>query len=158
MQIANAQTLADVRSLMKQGKMAQALEQAEQYIAAQPKDAHGLFTKGLILTGMERPQEAIGVFTDLTGKFPELPEPYNNLAVLYARQRQYDKAQTALEMAIRVHPSYAIAHENLGDIYIKLASLAYDRALRLDTSGETARVKLDLANRLVRLSASPGAR
>ncbi len=59
------------------------------------------------------------MFTKLSEDYPELPEPYNNLAVLYAQQKQYDKARTALEMAIRTHPSYAIAYENLGDIYAK---------------------------------------
>ena len=148
-QLANAQTLADVQSLMTQGKMPQALEQADRYIAAQPKDALGPFTKGLILTEMGRSQEAIEVFTGLTEKFPELPEPYNNLAVLYARQKQYDKARTALEMAIHTHPAYAIAHENLGDIYAKLASLAYDKALQLDSSNRTMQTKLSMIKELI---------
>jgi tetratricopeptide (TPR) repeat protein len=148
-QIANAQTLADVQGLMKQGKMPQALEQAERYIAAQPEDAFGPFTKGLILTEMGRPQEAIEVFAGLTEKFPELPEPYNNLAVLYARQKQYDKARTALERAIHTHPAYAIAHENLGDIYAKLASLAYDKALQLDSSNRTTQTKLSMIKELI---------
>ena len=152
-QRAGAQTLADIHSLMRQGEMPQALEQAERYTAAQPKDAQGPFAKGLILTEMGRLREAIAVFTDLTERFPELPEPYNNLAVLHARQKQYDKAQSALEMAIRAHPSYAIAHENLGDIYAKLASLAYDRALQLDTSGPSARLKLEKIDKLIKLSA-----
>jgi len=54
------------------------------------------------------------------------------IAVLYAGQGQYEKARQALEMAIRTHPSYATAHENLGDVYAKLASQAYDKALSLD--------------------------
>jgi Flp pilus assembly protein TadD len=54
--------------------------------------------------------------------YPELPEPYNNLAVLYAQQKQFDKARTALEMAIRIHPGYATAYENLGDLHSRLAS------------------------------------
>ena len=78
--------------------------------------------KGLILTEQGKPADAIKIFTGLTEDYPELPEPYNNLAVLYASQGQYDKARTALEMSIRTHPSYATAHENLGDIYAKMAS------------------------------------
>jgi tetratricopeptide (TPR) repeat protein len=78
----------------------------------------------------------------LTEDYPELPEPYNNLAVLYASQGQYDKAKQSLEMAIRTHPSYATAHENLGDIYAKMASQAYDRALQLDRSNATTQTKL----------------
>ncbi|MCR4304766.1 MAG: hypothetical protein NUV63_11180, partial [Gallionella sp.] len=82
------------------------------------------------------------IFSALTGDYPELPEPYNNLAVLYAGQGQYDNAKLALEMAIRTHPSYATAHENLGDIYAKMASQAYDRALQLDRSNTATQTKL----------------
>jgi tetratricopeptide (TPR) repeat protein len=153
--LAQAQTLADVQALMKAGKLPQALEGADRYIAARPQDAQGPFAKGLILSEMGRPQEAIQVFSSLTENFPELPEPYNNLAVLYAQQKQYDKAQAALEMAIRTHPSYAIAHENLGDVYAKLASQAYDRALQLDSGNKAARAKLEMAKELVKRSAKP---
>ena len=83
---------------------------------------------------MNKTDEAIAVFTKLTEDYPELPEPYNNLAVLYASQKQYDKARMALEMAIRAHPSYATAYENLGDLYAKLASQAYGKAVQLDES------------------------
>jgi tetratricopeptide (TPR) repeat protein len=76
--------------------------------------------RGLILTEQNKPADAIREFTSLTEDYPELPEPYNNLAVLYASQGQYDKARKSLEMAIRTHPSYAIAHENLGDVYAKM--------------------------------------
>jgi tetratricopeptide (TPR) repeat protein len=154
-QIAGAQTLTDIQELMKQGKMPQALKQAEHYTGARPRDAQGPFMKGLILTEMGRLQEAIAIFTDLTERFPELPEPYNNLAVLYARQKQYDKAQAALEMAIRTHPSYAIAHENLGDIYARLASLAYDKALQIDSSNRTMQTKLSMIKELVRVPENP---
>ncbi|MDR0576444.1 MAG: tetratricopeptide repeat protein [Candidatus Accumulibacter sp.] len=156
--LAAAQTLVGVQTLMKEGKMSRALEQVDRYIAAQPKDAQGPFTKGLILTGLGRTQEAIAVFTGLTENFPELPEPYNNLAVLYAGQKQYDKARVALEMAIRTHPSYAIAHENLGDIYAKLASQAYDKALQLDSSNRAAQIKLSMIGELINPPDPPGGR
>jgi len=154
--IANAQTLPDIQQLMKQGQMPQALEKADLYIASKPKDAQGRFMKGLILTEMGRSADAIAVFTKLTEDFPELPEPYNNLAVLYAQQKQYDKARSALEMAIRTHPSYSIAHENLGDVYAKLASQAYDKALQLDSSNKTTQTKLSMIKELISVSVKPG--
>ncbi|HRE18523.1 MAG TPA: tetratricopeptide repeat protein, partial [Rhodocyclaceae bacterium] len=129
-----ADNLPEVQKLIKAGQFPQALTKVDAYLASRPKDAQGRFFKGLILTEMNKPAEAIAVFTKLTEDYPELPEPYNNLAVLYAQQKQFDKARTALEMAIRTHPSYAIAYENLGDIYAKLASQAYDKALQLDSS------------------------
>ena len=149
---ANAQTLPEVQSLMKQGQMPQALEKVDAYISTKPKDAQGRFMRGLILTELGRSADAIAVFTKLTEDFPELPEPYNNLAVLYAQQKQYDKARTALEMAIRAHPSYSIAHENLGDVYAKLASQAYDKALQLDNSNSATQNKLALIRDLITTS------
>ena len=156
--LASAQTLPEIQQLMKQGQNPQALEKVDAYIAGKPKDAQGRFLKGLILTEMGRAPEAITVFTRLTEDFPELPEPYNNLAVLYAQQKQYDKARTALEMAIRTHPSYAIAHENLGDVYAKLASQAYDKALQLDSSNKATQNKLSMIKELISVSATPGVR
>lgn len=141
---------------MKQNQLPQALEKVDQYISSRPKDAQGRFLRGLILTDLGRPAEAIAVFTKLTEDFPELPEPYNNLAVLYAQQKQYDKARSALEMAIRTHPSYSIAHENLGDVYAKLASQAYDKALQLDSSNATTQTKLSMIKELISTSSKPG--
>ena len=153
--LASAQTLPEIQGLMKQGRLPQALEKVDAYIAAQPRDPQGPFTKGQILTDMGRVNDAIVVFTGLTETFPELPEPYNNLAVLYAGQRHYDQAQTALEMAIRVDPAYAVAYENLGDIYAKRASSAYDKAIQLNTAAKKARAKQTLADELVKLSTRP---
>jgi len=137
-----ADELQDINKLLKQGKQDQALTRVNAFLSTKPKDAQARFLKGLILTEQDKTNEAIKVFSDLTEDFPELPEPYNNLAVLYASQGQYDKARISLEMAIRTHPSYATAHENLGDIYAKMASQAYDRALQLDHGNTTTQTKL----------------
>src|SRR5574343_2048806 len=128
------------------------MEKVDAYLSSRPKDAQGRFLKGLIFTEMNKPAEAIAVFTKLSEDYPELPEPYNNLAVLYAQQKQYDKARTALEMAIRNHPYYAIAYENLGDVYAKLASQAYDKALQLDCSNSATQNKLALIRDLISTS------
>ncbi len=140
----HADEIQDIQALIKQGNQALALEKVNAYLVSRPKDAQARFLKGVILTEQNKTAEAIKVFTALTEDYPELPEPYNNLAVLYAQQQQYDKARLALETAIQTHPSYATAHENLGDIYAKMASQAYDRALQLDKSNAAAQTKLAL--------------
>jgi len=132
-----ADDMQDASTLFKQGKHVSALTKVNRFLANSPQSAQARFLKGLILTEQGKTTEAIKTFTALTKDYPELPEPYNNLAVLYAGSGQYDEAKIALQLAIRTHPSYATAHENLGDIYAKMASQAYDRALQLDR-GNTA--------------------
>ncbi len=138
MPAAHADELQDAGILLRQGQTKQALVKVDAYLAGNRKDASGRFLRGVILTEMNRTGEAIAIFTRLTEDYPDLPEPYNNLAVIYAQNKQYDKAKTALEAAIRTHPAYATAHENLGDIYARMASQAYDKALQLDSSNKTA--------------------
>ncbi len=153
-----ADEVQDINKMMRQGQLPQALERVDAYLAGKPRDAQGRFLKGLILTEMNRPNDAIQMFLKLSQDYPELPEPYNNLAVLYASQGQYEKARVALESSIRTHPSYATAHENLGDIYAKLASQAYDKALQLDSSNAGAKTKLAMIGDLIGGGARSAAR
>ena len=146
--LAYADEYADVNVLIRAGKLPEALAKADQYLAGKPRDPQMRFIRGVIQTEAGKPADAIGTFTKITEDYPELPEPYNNLAVLYAGQSQFDKARAALEMAIRTNPSYATAHENLGDVYAKLASQAYSKALQLDGSNAGVQPKLALIRTL----------
>jgi Flp pilus assembly protein TadD len=147
--VARADELAEASKLLKSGQHQQALERVNKLLSGKPKDPQARFLKGLIYTEQGNTRDAIDMFQRLTEDYPELPEPYNNLAVIYASQGQYDKARSALEQSIRTHPSYATAYENLGDVYAKLASQAYDKALRLDSSNAGAQNKLALVRDLV---------
>ena len=148
----HADESADVSQLLRTGKLDVAMTKAEAFLAAKPNDPQMRFLKGVIQRSSGKQAEAIATFTKLTEDYPELPEPYNNLAVLFAGQGQFDKARAALEMAIRTNPSYSTAHENLGDVYARLASQAYNKALQLD--GANAAVPPKLA--LIRELFSPG--
>lgn len=150
---ARADDYADVNRLMRAGQSAEAMAKVEQYLASKPRDPQMRFLKGVIQTEAGRASEAITTFTKITEDYPELPEPYNNLAVLYAGQNQYDKARAALEMAIRTNPSYATAHENLGDVYARLASQAYSKALQLDGANTGIPPKLSLIRTLFSVDA-----
>lgn len=151
--VAQSDDLTEAQKLLRAGQLAPALERVDSALRANPKSDRARFLKGVILTEQNKPAEAIRIFTALTEDFPEYPEPYNNLAVLYAQQGQYDRARSVLEMAIRTDPRYATAHENLGDIYAKLASQAYDKALQLDKANAGAQTKLGLIKEL--LSSAP---
>ncbi|VUZ22909.1 Uncharacterised protein [uncultured Comamonas sp.] len=140
---------ADITELLKSNQSQQALKLLDQRLAAAPKDPQLRFLRGVALAMDNKNKEAIDAFTRLTEEYPELPEPYNNLAVLYANQNQLDKSRQALEQAIRTNPSYSTAHENLGDIYAKLASQAYSKALQLDGShADSVKPKLALIHDL----------
>src|SRR5258708_11292420 len=152
---ARADDLEDAARLLKAGQRDQALERVNRVLAQKSGDPQARFLKGLILTEQGNTKEAIDIFTKLTQDYPNLPEPYNNLAVIYASQGQYEKARAALEQSIRTHPSYATAYENLGDVYAKRASQAYGKALQLDASNAAAQNKLSLVRELVR---EPGAK
>ncbi len=149
--VAHADEYGDVNQLLKSGKFSEALAKADLYLAGKPRDPQMRFLKGVILTDLGRPVDAIATLQALTQEYPELPEPYNNLAALYAQQNQFDKARAALEMAVRINPNYAIAHENLGDIYARLAGQAYSRAQQLDANNGALPAKL----RIVRTLFSP---
>jgi len=144
-----ADEAADVTRLMHSGQQAAALSRVNAYLANNPRDAQMRFLKGVILTEQNKSADAIAIFTRLTEDYPTLPEPYNNLAVLYAAEGKFDKAQAALDAAIRTNPSYATAYENLGDVHARLASQAYDKALQLDSANSTAKSKLTLLRSLV---------
>jgi ketosteroid isomerase-like protein len=144
-----ADNVTDINTLIRNGQFSEALTKVDAALIQTPRDKQLRFMKGVILTEENKPTEAIGVFTKLTEDFPELPEPYNNLAVLFAASGQYDKARASLEMAIRTNPTYSTAHENLGDVYAKLASQAYDKALQLDSGNTTAKTKLTMVRTLV---------
>jgi tetratricopeptide (TPR) repeat protein len=145
---ARADDYADALQLLRAGKLVEAQAKTDTFLAAKPRDPQMRFLKGVIQRDSGKVNEAIATFNKLTEDYPELPEPYNNLAVLYAGQSQFDKARTALEQAIRTNPSYATAHENLGDVYAKLASQAYNKALQLDSGNTAVQPKLALIREL----------
>src|SRR5512135_3536420 len=150
---ATADDLQDINQPYKQGQQEKALDRVNSFLGSRseaqgPRITQARFMKGLILADLGKTTEAIQVFTKLAEDYPELPEPYNNLAVLYAGQGNYDMARIALEMAIATNPSYATAHENLGDIYAKMASQAYDKALQLDKGSAPTPTKLAMVKEL----------
>jgi Flp pilus assembly protein TadD len=138
----------DVNALLRQGKSNEALAKADTYIAGKPRDPQMRFLRGVILTEQNKQAEAIIAFTQLTQDFPELSEPYNNLAALYASQSKFDQARAALEQAIKLNPNYATAHENLGDVYARLAAQEYVRAQQFASTNASVAPKLALIRQI----------
>ncbi len=140
--------VSEVNRLHRAGQTAVALQRAERFVASRPDDAPMRFLLGVVLADSQRTVEAVEVFLKLTLDHPQLAEPHNNLAALYAATGDYDKARLALEQALRANPNYATAHENLGDVHAMLASQAYARAAKLDPGNSGVRPKMALVREL----------
>lgn len=151
-----------VNRLLRDGQLKQAMAKADAYLAQNPRDPQMRFLRALIQQDGGERDAAIASYVALTQDYPELPEPYNNVAVLYASRGDFGKARDALEMATRNSRSYATAHENLGDVYARLAEESYRRALQLDAGNSTLAPKLTLIRQLIntpqasRLAPFPG--
>lgn len=140
---------AEVQRLIKDGQHSQALKLIDEALAKNPKDAQMRFRRGVALSMLDRKGEALAVFQKLVEDHPEMPAPYNNIAVIQGSQGDYEKARQTLEKAIRTNPAYATAYQNLGDVYAQLASQAYTKALQLDKADASVQPKLALLRELV---------
>ena len=140
--------IEEIKLLLKSGKYYRAETIIKNDIENNLNDPELLFYKGIIETNLGKNNEAIDTFRELTERFPELPEPFNNLAVLYAEKGQYRLAKEILEQAIKTNPSYLTAHINLGDIFTKMASESYNKALEIDKSNNVAITKLSMITQL----------
>lgn len=145
---ANPAAVEEVSKLLEQGQVNEAAQKAQNYLKQNANDVQMRFLQGVIAAEQRKYDQAIQIFTALTQDFPSLPEPYNNLAVLYAAKGEERKAAQVLEQAIRTNPSYATAHENLGDLYARMASDAYAKALQLDSSRQAVQPKLSLITQI----------
>jgi hypothetical protein len=142
----------DIVSAHHSGRAQQALTMIDQYLTTNPRDPDMLLLKGVILAERNNRKEAERIFRRLIDDFPFLPEPYNNLAVLYAQGGQVEKAKVVLEMAIKTNASYATAFENLSNIYARLASESYSKALNIDARKLGLQPKLRLINQVISIS------
>ena len=136
--------LKDARGLINGKKYGEAIEILEKLSAERPREPQARFLKGVALADSGQTDPAIVVFTALLSDFPELPEVRNNLAVLYAQKGNYEGARDELVAALLAAPDYAIAYENLGDVYARLAGLNYEKAIARDPKNRTAPPKLQL--------------
>lgn len=146
---AHANDVREASELLQRGNAGLALERIDAFLASNPSDAAGRFLRAVILVHQDRREEAMAAFRRLTEEQPELPEPHNNLGVLYAAQGRYEDAKRALEMAVMTAPGYATAHENLGDVHVRLAAQSYERAMKYDPKNRSAVLKLKLVTQLL---------
>ena len=121
-------TAREIEQQFRRGETTLAWQRLDQALALPPGDIGLRFLKGVMLSETGRVAEAAALFERLTQEFPDLPEPYNNLAVLQAAVGNLDGARAQLEAALRLDPTYRTAHENLGDVFVRLALRAFEAA------------------------------
>ncbi len=124
-------------------------------VAADPKDYRAWFELGVLEARRKHYPEAVEAFRTVVRLKPALPEPHNNLAVIYNEMGDLKAATRELEMTLDLNPDFGIAHENLADLYLKRALAEYDQALALvDDEQESAAIRAR-RERLAALLAGP---
>lgn len=154
---AYAQSLKEARGLVAEKKYPEAIAILDKLTAERPREPQARFLKGLALADSGKPDAAIVVFQAVLGDFPELPEPHNNLAVLYAQKGEYAMARDELEAAIAAAPDYAIAYENLGDLHTRMAAVNYEKAIARDARNRSAPAKLKMVRDVLGPAPTPAA-
>lgn len=132
------------QALWLQGQRPQAMQALQTALALNPNDAKLRFALAVMQMELGQTAQAEAGLLALTQDFPDLADPFNNLAVLYAGRGALDLARAALEQAVRLQPEHAQAQENLGDVLLRLAARAYERSLQ-HSSGDTSALKLKLS-------------
>ena len=91
--------LAEAAGMIREGQYTTALAKIDDVLATDAKNPQARFLKGVVQSDRDETDAAIVTFQQLTEDYPELPEPYNNLAVSWAKKGEYEKARKALETA-----------------------------------------------------------
>ncbi|MCW1964873.1 tetratricopeptide repeat protein [Polynucleobacter sp.] len=120
----------DVERLIKARQYQDAVNLINTKIKATPRNVQIRFVKARLEIEMRQFGEAKKSLIEITQQFPELPEPYNNLAAIAANQGNWIEARDYLELALKLRPTYVIASANLGEIYIRLGAQAYESAAK----------------------------
>jgi len=131
--------MADAEKAAQQRRYAEAVERFDKVIAANPRNVQARFERAWALSQAGREDEAVQAFHEIAQEYPELPEPHNNLALIYARRGDLKRAEAELLAALEAKPGFAIGYTNLGDVYRKLAERSYAEALKRNPGDARAR-------------------
>ena len=124
----------EIEKLVKAKKYPEAIKRIDELLLKNPRNVQLRFVQARIQIELKQYAAAQKTLIEITQQFPELAEPYNNLAALAANQGQWIEARDYLELALKLKPSYAIASANLGEVYTRLAAKAYIDAAKQRTN------------------------
>ncbi len=125
----SASSVEDIKLLIDGENYAEAAEIGEQLLIKHPGHARIQFLTAFAYQKTQKNWKAAYHYKKLILQHPELPEPRNNLAMIFIADGDYEKASQLLVDAINTHKSYAIAYQNLNQIYASMASEAYKQAV-----------------------------
>ena len=138
-----ADVYSEVNDKITAGQFPAAQALISRHLEKQPTDPQMCLMQSQIQRAQGETAKAQATLEALTQEFPELPEPYNNLAVIYAGQQRYDTALIALNQAVRARPDYVLALENLGDVHVALARQSYRQAQAVSPLSPLVSLRLD---------------
>ena len=119
---------SDVEKLVKARQFPQAIDLIDSRLKKTPQNVQLRFLKARLQLELKEYDQAKKTLITITQQFPELPEPYNNLAAIAANQDKWIEARDYLELALKLRPSYTVASANLGEVYVRLGAQAYEDA------------------------------
>ncbi len=143
-----ATAMKAIAGALHKGDRAGALKLADTFLATHHRNLSVRFERAVILEDLNRLAEAAAAFESLTRDFPELPEPYNDLAVIHAAQGHLELAEQDLRRSIGAQPNYVTARENLGDLYVAMAAASYASGVKLAPANGALQKKLAMARSL----------
>jgi Flp pilus assembly protein TadD len=117
----HADEIAEMRAMAGGGDLQGAIKRVEQSLKLQPRDARLRFLYGVLLMDAGRDEAALELFTQMSQEYPELADPYNNIALLQTRAGRLELALTALQDALRAEPGHRTAKANLGQLHLMIA-------------------------------------
>lgn len=121
---------SDIEKLVKAKKYPDAIDRINEQLKKTPGNVQLRYVKARMQIELRQWEAAKKTLIEITQQFPELPEPYNNLAAMAANQGNWIEARDYLELALKLRPSYTVAAANLGEVYIRLGAQAYDNAAK----------------------------
>ena len=121
---------AQAQSMAENGNPRGALRQLESRLATNPQDSRAAYLKGLVLMQLGRGEEAERWYKMMQANFPDLPQPGNALAVIYAGRGDLPAAELALRDVLLKHPEHNSARVNLARLYVQMAQAEYEKALK----------------------------
>ncbi|HEY9572994.1 MAG TPA: tetratricopeptide repeat protein [Pusillimonas sp.] len=126
-----------ISELLNQGQNQEALEVIQKRTAQlEQQNSLGtevqlMFLHGRALAALGHHDQAIDLYRKMTTLYPELPEPWNNLAAEYIKQGKLDMAHDALSMSLAANPHYGTAKANMGRVQLMLAQESFREAAKL---------------------------